>query len=53
VQFVVTNDELTATGIAPAFTGFPFNHLHEPNSKANIVRIGLAIAFNYQRFVEN
>jgi hypothetical protein len=47
VQFVDDNDELTATGIAPAFTGFPFNHFHEPNSKANIVRIGLVVDFIY------
>jgi hypothetical protein len=53
VQFVANNDKLTATGIAPAFTGFPFNHFHEPNSKANLDRINWPIHFNYQRFVEN
>jgi len=53
VQFVAYNDKLTATGIAPAFTGFPFNHFHEPNSKANLDRKCWALRFNYQRFVEN
>jgi hypothetical protein len=53
VQFVANNDKLTATGIAPALTGFPFNHFHEPNSKANLDRINWPIHFNYQRFVEN
>jgi hypothetical protein len=47
LQFVANNDKLTATGIAPVFTGFPFNHFHEPNSKANIdIIIGLP-HFNY------
>jgi hypothetical protein len=53
VQFVANNDELTATGIAPALTGFPFNHFHEPNSLANINRNIPGVGFNYQRFVEN
>jgi hypothetical protein len=39
VQFVANNDKLTATGIAPAFTGFPFNHFNEPNSMTNLYRI--------------
>jgi hypothetical protein len=47
LQFVANNDKLTATGIAPAFTGFPFNHFHEPNSKANLVRIIGQMHFNY------
>jgi hypothetical protein len=53
LQFVANNDKLTATGIAPAFTGFPFNHFHEPNSRTNLDRIMAAASFNYQRFVEN
>ncbi|MEY4278698.1 MAG: hypothetical protein RL377_702 [Bacteroidota bacterium] len=39
--------KLTATGIAPAFTGFPFNHFHEPNSSTNISIIITAPGFNY------
>jgi hypothetical protein len=54
LPFVFTNGlKLTATGIAPAFTGFPFNHFHEPNSSTNLDRIMGVGSFNYQRFVEN
>ncbi len=54
LPFVFTKGlELTATGIAPAFTGFPFNHFHEPNSNTNIDIIMGVDRFNYQPFVEN